>query len=69
MRTNAPRLVTVAAALVLTVVGLHLTILPIQFVSDLLNQTGLSLQRNPHGYLALLASPVLLIIGSLFPGV
>lgn len=55
-------------ALVLTVVGLHATELPIGFVAELLGQVGFA-PTPEQGELALLASPVLLALGSLLPGV
>lgn len=65
VRTNAPRMITVVAAIVLTIVGLSVTVLPIAIVNDTLRETGYQLTRE-QGWLALVASPVLLIIGSLF---
>lgn len=67
MRTNAPKMVTIVVAVALTVVGLSVTILPIDPVNRLLAETGVDITRE-HGYWALLASPVLLIAGSLFRG-
>jgi hypothetical protein len=68
MRTNAPRLVTIALALALTIAGLHITgTVTIGLVGDLLNQIGLDGLTKDEGYLALLASPVLLIAGSFLP--
>ncbi len=67
MRTNAPRIVTVLLALALTVVGLSLTVMPIAPVNDLLRETGVRLTRE-HGYWALLASPLLLVLGSFLKG-
>ena len=65
---NAPRMITVVLAIVLTVAGLSLTILPIDFVNDLLLKTGIDFTRE-LGYWMLLGSPALLIVGSLFPGI
>ena len=68
-RPNAPRMVTILVAIGLTLVGLTVTdtvvIGPIQ---DLLTNADLSL-TDEQGWLALLASPVLLVIGSFFRGI
>ncbi|MCA1727004.1 MAG: hypothetical protein LC722_04955 [Actinobacteria bacterium] len=68
MNLNAPKLVTMALALVLTVAGLHLTgTVTMSFVTEALQQIGLEGLSRQDGYLALLASPVLLILGSFLP--
>ncbi len=68
MKTNAPRLVTMALALALTVAGLHLTgTISMSWVNDALNQIGLEGLGKDEGYLALLGSPLLLIAGSFLP--
>ncbi len=68
MKTNAPRLVTIALALALTIAGLHLTgTLTIGWVGDVLNQIGFDGLGKDEGYLALLGSPLLLIAGSFLP--
>lgn len=68
-RPNAPRMITVVAAVALTVAGLVLTdTVSIGFVSDLLAQSGVEFTRE-HGFWMLLGSPVLLIVGSLLPGI
>jgi hypothetical protein len=70
MRTNAPRMITVVLALALTIVGLSATVIPIEAINDLVLETGYNLTENRElAWLALLASPVLLIIGSFFAGV
>ncbi len=66
MRTNAPRLVTVIAALALTAVGLAFTIYPFQPLIDLVVGIGIHPTRE-QAWMALLASPALLILGSLLP--
>lgn len=67
-RPNAPRLVTIAAALLLTVVGIAVSLTPIQPVLDLLESFDLSLSKE-QGWLALVASPLLLVAGSYLRGV
>jgi hypothetical protein len=68
MNLNAPKLVTMALALALTVAGLHLTgTITMSFVTEALKQIGLEGLSKQDGYLALLASPVLLILGSFLP--
>ncbi len=66
MRTNPPKMVTVLAAIALTLVGLSVTILPIDFVNDLLKQADVRLTAE-QGYWLLVASPVLLAVASLVP--
>ena len=68
MKTNAPRLITIALALALTVAGLHLTgTVTIDVVGDLIRQFGFGDFGKDEGFIALLASPVLLIAGSFLP--
>jgi hypothetical protein len=67
-RPNAPRFVTIVLAVALTVIGLAVTVHPIQPVIDLLDKAGVELSRE-QGWLALHASPVLLVIGSFFRGI
>jgi hypothetical protein len=74
LHPNPPRLITVAAAVALLVVGAILA-LPIEPalaaldpVRDLVGRYGLTLDRE-MGYLALFAGNVLLIAGSLLPGI
>lgn len=73
MRTNAPRMVTVVVAVALTLVGLSLTTFGIEpidrTVMDALEGLGLALEPREAGWWALLASPLLLTIGSLFKDV
>ncbi len=66
-RPNAPRLVTIAAAVALTVAGLAVTFHPMRPVLDLLANAGIE-PTDEQGYLALLASPALLVLGSFFRG-
>jgi hypothetical protein len=65
-RPNAPRMVTVLVAVVLTVVGVSLTVQPIGFVNDLLREAGLRITRQQAHWM-LLGSPLLLVAGSLLP--
>lgn len=68
MNLNAPKLVTMALAVVLTIAGLHLTgTIDMPFVTTALKQIGLEGLSVQDGYLALLGSPLLLILGSLLP--
>lgn len=67
-RPNAPRFVTIILAVALTVIGLAVTVHPIQPVVDLLKNANVELSRD-QGWWALLASPVLLVIGSFFRGI
>jgi hypothetical protein len=67
-KPNAPKLVTIAVAVLLTVLGLAVTeTVSIPPVIDLLEQAELTLSES-QGWLALLASPVLLVLGSFFRG-
>ena len=74
MRPNPPRLITVALAVVLLVIGISLTILPI----DVLNQALAAVPRAigiefaltaQVGWICLLLANLLLIVGSLFRGI
>ena len=67
-RPNAPRFVTIVLAVALTVIGLAVTVHPIQPVLDLLDQGGIELSRE-QGWLALHGSPLLLVVGSFFRGI
>lgn len=67
LRTNAPKTITVVAAIALTLVGLHVTILHIGFVRSALDAANVKLTRD-QGYWCLLGSPILLILGSLLRG-
>ena len=73
MRTNAPRMVTVVVAIALTVIGLSLTVLRIEAINSVVmgvvQQAGAGLTRQEIGWSALLASPLLLALGSLLKGV
>jgi hypothetical protein len=65
-RPNAPRMITVLLAIALTVVGVSLTVQPIGFVHDLLKSAGIRPTREQAHWM-LLASPLLLVAGSLLP--
>jgi hypothetical protein len=64
---NPPKLITIFVAVALAAVGLAVTILPIDTVNDLLKDADITLGRE-EGWLALIASPVLLIAGSILRG-
>lgn len=74
LRPNPPRLVTVALAVALAVIGLVLA-LPIPAglellgpVAEIVAPFGIALDRD-LGYLCLFVSPGLLVAGSLLPGI
>ena len=67
-RPNAPRLITIAVAIALTLVGIAVSLTPIQPVLDLLKNFDVELSKE-QGWLALLVSPALLIAGSYLRGV
>jgi hypothetical protein len=67
-RPNAPRFVTIILAVALTVIGLAVTVHPIQPVIDLLDKGGIELSKE-QGWLALHGSPLLLVIGAFFRGI
>ena len=67
-RPNAPRMVTVLAAIAATIVGLVMTAtIKIQWVLDRLADANIDLDER-NGWFLLLASPLLLVAGSLFRG-
>jgi len=74
LRPNPPRLITVVIAVVLLVIGLSATVFPIDFVNELLavvQQTiGSDIEVTTQvAWLFLLAGNVLLVVGSLLPGI
>jgi len=74
VRPNPPRLVTVVIALALIVVGVSVTVFPLDFVNqalDLVQSTlGTDIQVTTEiGWLFLLAGDLLLVAGSLLPGI
>jgi hypothetical protein len=71
---NPPRLVTVALAIALILIGLSATVLPLDFVNvalDLVQRTiGTNIVVTTEiAWLCLLGGDLLLIVGSLFPGI
>jgi hypothetical protein len=78
LRPNPPRVITVALAVALTIVGVALVFFQseaIDFVQTLPLSRDLSRQvldlmgRQVVAWAALAASPILLIVGSLLPGI
>jgi hypothetical protein len=74
LRPNPPKLVTVVIAVALILVGLSATVFPIDFVNqalDLVQSTiGTDIEVTTQlAWLFLLAGDVLLIVGSLLPGI
>jgi len=74
LQPNPPRMVTIAVAIVLAVVGVAYA-WPIDVVVNILDpltnagaSIGVTMDRE-FGYLLLLLSPSLLVIGSLLPGI
>jgi hypothetical protein len=59
-------MITVVVAVALTVIGLSLTVLPIEPVQDLMRELGLRLSKEQK-WLTLAASPTLLVIASFIP--
>ncbi|HET7636965.1 MAG TPA: hypothetical protein VFK93_04730 [Candidatus Limnocylindria bacterium] len=74
LRPNPPRMITVAIAVVLIVVGISATIFPVDFVDAAFGVvqsyvgTDLVVTRE-MGWLFLFAGDALLVIGSLLPGI
>ena len=67
-RPNAPTMLTVVAAVALTLVGLSLSgEVTIGFVNDFVADRGWTITRD-QAYMALIASPLLLIAGSFLRG-
>ena len=74
MRPNPPRLITVALAVVLLVIGISLTILPVDVINQALAAvpTALGIEfalTAQVGWVCLLLANLLLLIGSLFRGI
>jgi hypothetical protein len=71
---NPPRMITVVIAVILLIVGVSLegSVLAIpqlnQLVTDVLRQVDLGIARETLARLLIIASPVLLILGSLVRG-
>jgi hypothetical protein len=74
LRPNPPRLVTVLVAILLAIVGvvyawpLDSLVSVLAPVNELARSVGVTLDRQA-GFLCLFASPALLVIGSLLPGI
>jgi hypothetical protein len=71
---NPPRLVTIALALALVIIGLSATVFPIDFVNQALALVQQTIGTNivittEVAWWCLLAGDLLLIVGSLFPGI
>ncbi len=74
LNPNPPRMITVVAAVALILVGLSATIFPLDFVNAALNvlqdTLGTNIQVTEQmGYLFMFAGDVLLVAGSLLPGI
>jgi hypothetical protein len=74
LRPNPPRLVTVVIAVALVLVGLSATVFPIDFVNEALaivqGAIGTDIAVTTDlAWVALFAGNVLLIAGSLLPGI
>ena len=68
LRPNPPRMATVVAAVILTVLGLSVSgVLVIPAVNEFIAERRWSITRD-HGFVALIASPMLLIAGSFLRG-
>lgn len=74
LHPNPPKLVTVVIALALILVGLSVTIFPLDFVNQALDLVQSTIGTNIEvttqlGWLFLLAGNALLVAGSLLPGI
>lgn len=74
MRPNPPKLVTVAIAVALLLVGLSATVFPLDFVNEALaivqSTFGTDVEVTTEvAWLFLLAGDALLVAGSLLPGI
>ena len=74
LRPNPPRLITIVIAVALVLVGLSATILPLDFVNEALaivqGAAGTDIAVTTEmAWLFLLAGNLLLIAGSLLPGI
>jgi hypothetical protein len=74
VRPNPPKLVTVVIALALIVLGISVTVFPLDFVNQALDVVqsylGTSIEVTAElGWLFLLAGDALLVAGSLLPGI
>ena len=74
LRPNPPRLITVVIGVALVLVGLSATVFPLDFVNAALDvvqgYAGTNIEVTTElGWLFLFAGNVLLIAGSLLPGI
>jgi hypothetical protein len=74
LRPNPPRLITVVIAVALVLVGLSATVFPIDFVNEALavvqSTIGTDIEVTTEiAWLFLLAGNVVLVLGSLLPGI
>lgn len=74
LRPNPPRLITVVIAVALIIVGVSVTVFPLDFVNEALNivqgYAATSIEVTTEiGWLFLLAGNLALIAGSLLPGI
>ena len=74
LHPNPPKLITVVIALALILVGLSATVFPIDFVNQALDLVQSTIGTNIEvttevAWLFLIAGDVLLIAGSLLPGI
>jgi hypothetical protein len=74
LRPNPPRLITVVLAVALVLVGLSATVFPIDLVNEALavvqQSAGFDIRVTTEiAWLCLLAGDLLLVAGSLLPGI
>jgi hypothetical protein len=74
LRPNPPRLITVVIAVALVLVGLSATVFPIDLVNEALAIVQQTIGFDIHvtteiGWLFLLVGDLLLVAGSLLPGI
>jgi hypothetical protein len=74
LRPNPPRLITALIAVALVLVGLSATVFPLDFVNAALDVVqgylGTDVEVTPEvAWLCLFAGDVLLVAGSLLPGI
>lgn len=74
MHPNPPKLVTIAIALALIIIGISATVFPIDFINEVLAIVQQTIGTNivittEVAWWCLLAGDALLIAGSLLPGI